>query len=382
MSAKAYEALSKSNELTSVNETAQSPKQNNDVDEKEMKKRKKAALIKFGSLAVFAFIVWIFATISWFSSNDTTTADGMGVSVGNAPFTLASTGSNSGAVSYKKSGSKYDSTLVNDLDGAIDADEGSPYTYDNTTYYTAGNADTILWNLTDNYDPTDEGIHPDSSGSFTFYLIPNVDTAFTANITLHIDGYTATVNKNAEKENTPLEDYNGTFQVDNLELIEDGDDEYTAVQYLNRRLLFFGGGAKGSYTTLYDNKTISLSYTDDEVTPGVPIPVTVQWIWPKTFAQMACIADSGNITNDSTTQSAIRRYIVAEPNLLLAASKISRADALAKMADPDTVGDETTYTFNSTKANTNVIALSEGYNVADNTVGKDVQYFLLSITAE
>ena len=63
VSAKAYEALSKSNELTATNETAQSPKQNNDVDEKERKKRKKAALIKFGSLAVFAFIVWVFATI-------------------------------------------------------------------------------------------------------------------------------------------------------------------------------------------------------------------------------------------------------------------------------------------------------------------------------
>jgi hypothetical protein len=62
VSAKAYEALSKSNELTSVNETAQSPEQRND-DEKERKKRKKAALIRFGSLAVFAFIVWVFATI-------------------------------------------------------------------------------------------------------------------------------------------------------------------------------------------------------------------------------------------------------------------------------------------------------------------------------
>ena len=62
VSAKAYEALSKSNELTPVSETAQSPEQHND-DEKERTKRKKAALIKFGSLAVFAFIVWVFATI-------------------------------------------------------------------------------------------------------------------------------------------------------------------------------------------------------------------------------------------------------------------------------------------------------------------------------
>ena len=63
MSAKAFDALSKSSVVSSNPQTAQSPKQNNDVDEKERKKQKKAALIKFGSLAVFAFIVWIFATI-------------------------------------------------------------------------------------------------------------------------------------------------------------------------------------------------------------------------------------------------------------------------------------------------------------------------------
>lgn len=62
VSAKAYEALSKSNELTPVSEAAQSPEQRND-DEKERKKRIRGTLIKFGSLAVFAFIVWVFATI-------------------------------------------------------------------------------------------------------------------------------------------------------------------------------------------------------------------------------------------------------------------------------------------------------------------------------
>lgn len=138
----------------------------------------------------------------------------MGVRVGNSLYTLASVGSNYGAVSYQKTNGSYVTTPVNEMDGAIEAGEGSLYTYNNTNYYTAGNSDTILWNLTNTYDPTDEGIHPGSSGTFTFYLIPNVDTAFTADITLHIDGYTATVNKNSEKENSPLYDYDGTFQAD------------------------------------------------------------------------------------------------------------------------------------------------------------------------
>jgi len=374
VSAKAFDALSKSSDVSSVPQTAQSQVNQDDEDRKKLLAIRKKNLIRFGSLAVLAFVVWMFATIAWFSSNKDVGGSGMGVKIGQAPYILASTGGNSGAVGYKKNENSYTSTAINDMVGAIGAGTGGTYSYNNTTYYTAGSADTIIWNLTSTYDPTEEGAHPDSSGSFTFYIIPNVDTGFTANITLHIDGYTATVNKNSEKENTPLEEYNGTFQVDDLELIEEGDDEYSAVEYLNRRMLFFGGGTKDNYTDFYNNKTITLSYTDQDVTKGQPIPVTVQWIWPKTFAQMACIADSGNITSNSTAISAIRSYIIAEPDKLLSTTKISRSEALDKMVENGT--------FDSTKANTNIIALSEGYNVADNTVGKDVQYFLLSITAE
>ena len=350
--------------------------------DKDRKRMRRSAYIKMVAMVGIIGAVLAYSSIAWFTQNKENSASGMGVKVGNSPFTLASAGSNSGAVSYQKSNSTYETTLINDMDGAIGAGEGATYTYGNETYYTSGGADTIIWNLTDAYNPKDEGIHPDSSGTFTFYLIPNVDTGFSANVTLHIDGYKATVNKNNEKENTPLAAYDGTFRADDLELIEEDDDEYTAVEYLNRRMLFFGSGTKGSYATFYNEKTISLSYTDEQVTPGVPIPVTVQWIWPKTFAQMACIAEYGNITSDATAVSAIRSYIVAEPDKLLSATKISRSDALDKMADSSTVEGETTYTFSTTKANDNVIALSEGYNVADNTVGKDVQYFLLTITVE
>ena len=62
VSAKAYEALSKSSEESTAPQTAQSQEQQND-EEKERKRRLRGSLIKFGALAVFAFIVWIFATI-------------------------------------------------------------------------------------------------------------------------------------------------------------------------------------------------------------------------------------------------------------------------------------------------------------------------------
>lgn len=79
VSAKAFELLSKSNDLITADETAQSPIQRD--DEKERKKRLRGTLIKFGSLAVFAFIVWAFATIAWFSSNKEVGSSGMSIRV-------------------------------------------------------------------------------------------------------------------------------------------------------------------------------------------------------------------------------------------------------------------------------------------------------------
>ena len=62
MSAKAFDALSKSSDVSSVPQTAQS--QVHDYDEAKVRKRRlRSSLIKMGALAVFAFIVWIFATM-------------------------------------------------------------------------------------------------------------------------------------------------------------------------------------------------------------------------------------------------------------------------------------------------------------------------------
>ncbi len=62
MSAKAFEALSKLSEEIMSPQAAQSQERQNDK-EKERKRRLIGSLIKFGALVVFAFIVWIFATM-------------------------------------------------------------------------------------------------------------------------------------------------------------------------------------------------------------------------------------------------------------------------------------------------------------------------------
>lgn len=63
MSAKAFDALSKSSVVSSNPQTAQSQVNQDDEDRKKLLAIRKRNLIRFGSLAVLAFVVWLFATI-------------------------------------------------------------------------------------------------------------------------------------------------------------------------------------------------------------------------------------------------------------------------------------------------------------------------------
>ena len=354
------------------------------MSQDELKKMRRASYIKMSAMVGFVVAVLTFGSIAWFTQSREVEGSGTQMTGEDFPFYLAAAGENIGSISYNKTNNTYETTAVNDMNGAVKAKAGKTVTYNGKTYYTANIDEEVLWNLESSYNPKDEGIHPDSSGEFKFYLIPTDNKGFTAKLTLHIEGYKATVSRNVEDETSTLADYDGTFKAENLALIGNSDAEYLSVEYLNRRMLFFGSGSKGNYTDFKNDKTITLTYTDAQVTKGVPIEVPIKWIWPKTFGQMACIGESGNITNDSDTITKLQEYIVAEPEKLFSTERLSGDDVLEMLADaeidPET-GDPI-YTFNNSTANDNIIALSEGYNMADNAVGKDIKYFLLSITAD
>lgn len=350
----------------------------------ELKKMRRNAYIKMVAIVGIIVTALAFGSVAWFTENREVEGSGVQMTGKDFPFYLASAGDNIGDISYHKKNNRYETTAVNDMNGAVKAKAGKTVTYNGKTYYTANIDEEVLWNLESSYNPKDDGIHPDSSGEFKFYLIPTDNKGFTTKLTLHIEGYNATVSRNVEDETSVLADYDGTFKAENLALIGNSDAEHLSVEYLNRRMLFFGGGSKGSYTDFKNDKTITLTYTDAQVTKGVPLEVTIKWIWPKTFCQMACIGESENITNDSDTISKLREYIVAEPEKLFSTERLSGNEALEMMADKGTdpeTGDPI-YTFNSSTANQNIVALSEGYNMADNAVGKDIKYFLLSITVD
>ena len=348
----------------------------------EAEKKRRSSLIKLGSVMILAFIVWVFSSIAWFSMNKNVGSSGMEVSIGGSSFELAVAGNNIGAMSYSGTGANsasYTGTALNDFQSGPHDPDGQSGTYNKSTggtgafYTTGGSSDVIKWRLESDYNRYDDGMGPGSQGSFTFYVVPKVSGNLTVKFSLKLEDYSADVEQNEDK----------SWSVGNLTKIESGDTGYDAVTYLNTHLLFFENrtntGTEQSpvyvYSDLIDKAEFEKTFTNCVVDQVIPVT-----IWPNTFAQMSCVAANGNVATASETVSDLQQYVIDNASDLL--KGISQADAMTYMADINTGGNDTTYTFNTSTTTTNLVVLSNGYNKADSSIGATVKYFLLILKAE
>ena len=393
VSAKAYEALSKSNELTATNETAQSPKQNNDVDEKERKKQKKAALIKFGSLAVFAFIVWIFATISWFSSNSTVSGNGMGVSIAPPPFELEVRGTdieNSG--DFSKADVNYSSGV--DME-ALDA------------FQTSGQYGKIIWRKAGNSADDghySDGLVPNSHGKLTFWVVPSntgtLDISFNFNIRGFIGEYVEPENEDDDPILNDLLEITDSLTVANSSgLITDEADlnnKNAALEFIQGHILFFSdynttthyySGFLGSGRSIRFGDCINSSGAQYNagnavsVTSGQKYPVTIYWKWANTFEQMVYDADSPKKDNPlfapspNADRNAIFTYLSTTKN----------SDEMKNKVFKGLTNSEITAALNNVQNDIDIDSatrkLTDAYNNADSFIGNNIDYILIEMTA-
>ena len=351
-------------------------------DRNDRLKQRRDKLAKTIILLVFSMIVFIVATIAWFTMSRETESEAIAMKSTGLDFELAvPVSDNYGAISYPLDGEGGDPVAINDMPGAIGAPNGTRETYDvidstsGDFYTTDASNETIKWRLTSSYDATFDGLGPDSYGDFMFYVVPKINGDLDINIDISLSGYSADVKKNED----------GTYNASDLAEITSTDEHYSAIKYLNSHILFFTGrtgeGTDSSpykYNGLigYDGISLSLSNCEEDVR----IPVHVYWKWANTFADMACIAGpSTNIASDSTTISQLRDYLIENRADIL---KMDADTALSYMADTSESGGETVYTFNTEKAAHNITALSVGYNNGDQEIGNFVRYFLLLLGAE
>ncbi len=411
MSAKAFDALSKSSVVSSNPQTAQSQVNQDDEDRKKLLAIRKRNLIRFGSLAVLAFVVWLFATIAWFASNKDVTAGGMGVSVGNGDYELRFQGNNVGALSYSSSvvsGTTVYSTtdIYNKVtptsDFAYGLADGSQQTISGTNYYdTDGNHTKVVLRLDQAYPDNpknDIGLNPGSEGEIRFWVVPKKNGSFTANFSFDVIGYTADQSDNVPfnvnsltkiPRSAPVYEGEGEPTTEHQKIIDTVNAQIQAEQYLKTHILFFKGNYNqntsqweynGADAFVNDNMLINGSFpiTFTNVEADTPYEVRIKWVWPNTLKQMLFVSNSGeaeSVTDNSTAIAEIQQFACDHYATLL---KGVSDRSLMMSHDNETNID----TFYSTAANTNLETLSRGYNKADSEIGKNVDYMLVVMTAE
>lgn len=415
VSAKAYETLSKSNELTPVSEAAQSPEQRND-DEKERKKRIRGTLIKFGSLAVFAFIVLVFATISWFSSNRTTTAGGMSVTTSDMPFEIAAKGDTI------RNSTKIGEVHTDYQEGVtMFVEEGSPLV-SNTYYKTSSSIDKIQLRFdlikddpsTTNIDENNnKSIGPGSSGALELYIIPKRDGSVSATITMEVvgyvevDAYKTVVDEETQETTTTTE--KKLMRISDLStssctLTQDKINEIKhAEKFLQGHIMFFDDINTANNNYSYSSPCIDRSTVFDEayLTANTPYYKPIYWTWPNTLGQIAVKNNSnGKRVGIPVVEETTNLGTASNPNdkaLVLKYLKDNKSDVfknlenVAALTEQDIEGkteEQILALINSTIDNRiysaeteeNFRKLSTGYNLADYDIGTLINYFVIEVT--
>lgn len=313
-------------------------------------------IIKFVIMMVLGVVLFILATIAWFSTNTDTDSRGMGIATKADGFELSV--SNSGSMAFP--------SLYPLLDSSI---RGSDVTS------TDGTHQIIRWRMADG----DDELMPGSQGELQFTVTPadaNLDYS------ISVTAYDAITHTESE---TVGEDLVETEVIDALTVIC-SDEGYTgnalaASTYLNNHILFFTG-RHGTSIENYEYYGFISTKEQFELTLANGVG-TIYWIWPNTFGQIAL-------------ESSDTDYISGTPVLYSGASSYQDdrdklTDYLTTNASDIFSGNESSYSSlitalytareNSQDYRTEFNKLSEGYNTADQTIGKNVDYVLVHMIA-
>lgn len=352
MSAKAFDALSKSADVSSAPQTAQSQEQNDNNDKQKIVAARKN-LIRFGSLAVLAFVVWLFATIAWFTMNRDVGTSGMSMSVAGPTFEVTN-------ISGSRDG------IFKDIHDKVH-EEGALY-----WKMTATN-NLINYNpYVDEDHPGDQGIHPGTEGVISFNVIPKTDSV-TLDFDFEIIGYQAST------------DDKGTEKTDDDELVmtalsdvADGDG-IIAQNMLNGHILLFehrdevtvNGVTTVTYSTPICSTADMHRIMNRTVTgKNTATLIDIYWVWPSTLSHIVNASASGITTTpfcvdddayDYDSYTAISGNVATYPHYYLKG---------ATSTDTITVSD----------IGAHYSAYGDMYDQGDNEIGMRVNYLLLKLS--
>lgn len=331
---------------------------------KEQKSKRKKALIKFGSMAVLAAVVVVFATIAWFAMNRETSTSGMGVKTAGMPFELRTSGPAGLYDDY------IDPEYTNDLETGTSGKIKLRLTADNHM--------ENLWNGEGDAPSAEQmrkikkleseayGLSPGDYGQITFTIVPKVSGGFDAKIQPKITCYKTSYDNDGYQNETVIE------------MDAEDNDEKEAMDFLSGHVLLFY-----KYDSDDDGvdemHLIDDSFTVDNITTNEN--VTIYWVWPNRLNNILELSVEGL---DSNANTELRKYFFTKPEIFLAKTGADSSDVF----DSITLGNDATAEQVSAKVETMTSPVSAynswsaRYNSADQIIGDRVGYIMLEINVE
>ena len=380
-------------------------------DQIEHYKQQWKVFLRTGIFVVVALVAIIIACIAWFVSNNRVTGSTGTIRAVGSEFDLAAAGTSENKGVH---------------DGLLNAQPGTDIKLSEVDYASTDDEHTsITWAITKDSNvnnKTETGINPGSSGSLTFYIISHKDGPLSVKINLTFTGY-------------HVEGWNSTAATNTAERVVKKSDlkelDEPTQQLLEGHVLFFAGYDEKSnsykawisddaetWNTTLENTCIktsnagndtesseaalneaplltrnedgSLTWKIDQAVKDAAYPVTIYWVWPEILESYLGKEQNARYPLLFPKDSSDKDELCALPQNLFATmratEKNENSNRYFRWEDKETFS--TTVTVDKllqmrNKYNPAVYgAIAAYYNLADQYLGRNVQYAKLTLDAQ
>lgn len=364
-----------------------------------------------GPIVIAAAIVMIAVSIAWFVSNTKVDATGVQIRAAGSEFDLAAE-------------AKPDVQSATAYDNLLSVSPGATLSIGAKKFgYTGEGKTSISWAITDDsnmQNNKDLGIEPGSSGKLTFYIISHKDGPLSVNINLtftgyHVEGWNSTAATNTAVNLSDLKELDKTTQqlLEGHVLFFAGYDEKsnsykawisddaepwnmtlenTCIKNSNA-----GNDAESSEAALSGaplltrNEDGSLTWKIDQAVSEAAYPVTIYWVWPEMLESYLGKEQNTRYPLLFPKDSSDNDKLCTLPENLFTTmcttgTNNEKSNRYFRWEDQETFS--TTVTVDKlsqmrNKYNPAVYgAIAAYYNLADQYLGRNVQYAKLTLDAQ
>ena len=364
-----------------------------------------------GPIVIAAAIVMIAVSIAWFVSNTKVDATGVQIRAAGSEFDLAA----EAKTDAESATGAYDNLLTVSPGATLSIG-------DKKFRYTGEGKTSISWAITDDsnmQNNKDLGIEPGSSGKLTFYIISHKDGPLSVKINLtftgyHVEGWNSTAAANTAVNLSDLKNldeptqqlleghvlffagYDENSNSYKAWISDDAETWNTTLENTCIKTSNAGNDTESSEAALNEaplltrNEDGSLTWKIDQAVKDAAYPVTIYWVWPEILESYLGKEQNARYPLLFPKDSSDKDELCALPQNLFATmratEKNENSNRYFRWEDKETFS--TTVTVDKllqmrNKYNPAVYgAIAAYYNLADQYLGRNVQYAKLTLDAQ